>query len=103
MILIAGISTKIKRLDDNPQRCPHCGLSQAYNTRVDHYFNLFFIPVFRVKKGEPFVMCDRCQNTAHQFTRSGDADPHAREHRCKNCGQLSQKEFKYCPFCGKVL
>jgi hypothetical protein len=61
MILIAGVSPKIKVLDQNPRRCPGCGLNQAYSKRTDHYLSLFFIPIFRVKKGEPFIICDRCE------------------------------------------
>jgi hypothetical protein len=49
MIFIAGVSPKIKVLDQNPRRCPVCGLHQAYNKRMDHYLSLFFIPILRVK------------------------------------------------------
>ena len=44
MFLIAGIQPKTRRVNDTPQRCPACGLVQAYATRVDHYLSLFFIP-----------------------------------------------------------
>jgi uncharacterized C2H2 Zn-finger protein len=63
MIFIAGIFPKTKTLDQNPHRCPVCGLHPAYYKRMDHYFSLFFIPILRVKKGEPFIMCDRCERT----------------------------------------
>jgi hypothetical protein len=33
MIFIAGVSPKIKVLDQNPRRCPVCGLNQAYYKR----------------------------------------------------------------------
>jgi hypothetical protein len=103
MILIAGVSPKIKRLDNNPRRCPVCGLAPAYYKRVDHYLSLFFIPILRVKKGEAFIMCDRCEKTVHQFSENHDAGPHAPDGHCRNCGRPSQKDFKYCPFCGKTL
>ena len=47
MIFIAGISPKTKILDQNPRRCPLCGLHQAYYKRMDYYLSLFFIPLFR--------------------------------------------------------
>jgi RNA polymerase subunit RPABC4/transcription elongation factor Spt4 len=103
MILIAGVSPKIKRLDDNPRRCPVCGLAPAYYKRVDHYLSLFFIPILRVKKGEAFIMCDRCEKTVHPLSENHDAGPHAPDRHCRNCGRPSQKDFKYCPFCGKTL
>jgi hypothetical protein len=49
MILIAGVLPKIKVLDQNPRRCPVCGLNQAYSKRTDHYLSLFFIPIFNRK------------------------------------------------------
>ena len=67
MFLIAGVTPKIKVLDNSPMQCPVCGLHQAYYKRVDHYFNLFFIPILRVKKGAPFIMCERCERTVHEF------------------------------------
>jgi len=56
---IAGISPKVKVLDEKPRRCPVCGLHQAYYKRVDHYLSLFFIPIFKVKTGETVIRCDR--------------------------------------------
>ncbi len=61
MFLIAGVQPKTRRVDGNPQRCPACGLTQAFATRVDHYLSLFFIPLIRVKQGEPFLLCEACQ------------------------------------------
>jgi RNA polymerase subunit RPABC4/transcription elongation factor Spt4 len=99
MIFIAGVSPKIKVLDQNPRRCPVCGLNQAYYKRTDHYLSLFFIPIFRIKKGEPFIACDRCEQTAPgpDFTRQ----PHEGANICRSCGKALDKDFKYCPHCGK--
>jgi len=52
MFIIAGVSPKKKILEPHPEQCPSCGVQLAYTVRMDHYFNLFFIPLFRVKKGE---------------------------------------------------
>jgi len=103
MIFIAGVSPKIKVLDQNPRRCPVCGLNQAYSRRTDNYLSLFFIPVFRVKKGEPFIICERCEQTIQgpgpDFNQQQSEDAS----RCRYCGQDVFGDFKFCPYCGKRL
>ena len=103
MFIIAGVSPKIKILDRNPRLCPVCGLVRAYFKRVDHYFNLFFIPVLRVKKGEPFIMCDRCEKTVDAFGKEYNVWSGKPDILCKNCGKSLQKDFNYCPYCGKPI
>lgn len=101
MFLIAGVSPKTKTLDRHPRRCPACGLSQAYYKRIDHYFNLFFIPLIRVKKGEPFLVCERCEQTVNDVDRSYDPIQERQVSTCDQCGQAVEKDFTYCPHCGK--
>ena len=105
MFFIFGISPKTKMLDENPQRCPDCGLHQAYNKRIDHYFQIFFIPVARVKKGEPFVQCERCHRTKNEFSRNREFSPYQEETGllCKYCANPIHKGFYYCPYCGKKV
>lgn len=103
MFLIAGVSPRTKVLDNNPRRCPVCGLSQAYYKRIDHYFNLFFIPIFRVKKGEPFIMCERCERTVHEFKEEYPHWPDKKGMQCNHCGKILEKDFEYCPYCGKHI
>jgi hypothetical protein len=78
-----------------------CGLNQAYTQRVDHYLSLFFIPIFRVKKGEPFIVCDSCEQTGRglrpDYTRPQTGSPRM----CMSCGKALNEDFKYCPQCGK--
>lgn len=101
MFLIAGVSPKIKVLDHTPRICPSCGLAQARLKRADSYFNLFFIPIVRVKKGEPFVICDRCENISAELS-PGYASPLDRvDSKCNNCGEALDRKFQYCPYCGK--
>ena len=103
MIFIAGVSPKIKVLDQNPRRCPICGLHQAHSKRMDYYFSLFFIPLFRVKKGQPFVICDRCEKTSPEFGQDFTR-PHPEDtSSCKYCGKKLDQDFKYCPQCGKKV
>ncbi len=101
MFFIAGISPKIKLLDKNPRRCPLCGMARAYYKRVDHYLSIFFIPVLRVKKGEPFIMCDQCEKTIHELGKDYYSEPGRQNRKCRNCGGVLQRDFKYCPYCGK--
>jgi rubrerythrin len=101
--LIAGVSPKIKVLDHNPRRCPVCGLSQAYYKRIDHYLNLFFIPVFRVKKGDPFIMCERCEKSVHEFETHSSTTPSGLIKTCGKCGKNIEPSFSYCPFCGTAV
>lgn len=103
MIFIGGITPKIKILDEQPVLCPVCGLAQARYKRVDHYINIFFIPVLRVKKGEPFLMCERCERAVQemgpeyeQYLEQGNA-------ACPECGRSLHPEFTYCPHCGKKI
>jgi RNA polymerase subunit RPABC4/transcription elongation factor Spt4 len=72
---------------------------------VDHYFSLFFIPLFRVKKGVPFVACDHCHSL---FDERGMApqEPTAfgrAAWKCADCGRLLEEDFEYCPRCGKKV
>jgi len=103
MFLIAGVSPKIKLLDNNPRRCPVCGLSHAYLKRVDHYFSLFFIPIIRVKKGEPFLICDRCEGQISEFGEDQRGWPGRQNNQCRNCGRKLNKDFSFCPYCGKPV
>jgi predicted RNA-binding Zn-ribbon protein involved in translation (DUF1610 family) len=103
MILIAGVSPKIKVLDQNPRRCPVCGLNQAYFKRTDHYLSLFFIPIFRVKKGAPFIVCERCEQTVHGPGPDFNPQQSKDAGKCTSCGKALDKDFKYCPHCGKRI
>ncbi|MGD2099070.1 MAG: zinc ribbon domain-containing protein [Desulfobacterales bacterium] len=78
-----------------------CGLNQAYYQRIDHYLSLFFIPVFRVKKGEPFSVCDRCAQSGQGFGPDYAQPQTDLRRTCSRCGKVLNADFKYCPHCGK--
>jgi RNA polymerase subunit RPABC4/transcription elongation factor Spt4 len=103
MFIIAGISPKVKVLDGNPRICPSCGLAQAYIKRTDSYFSLFFIPLFRVKKGEPFIVCDRCETVVPDRAAPFRTWQAGSPSRCKSCGKTIDTGFLYCPYCGKQI
>lgn len=101
MFLVAGISPKIKILDNTPRICPICGLAQAYQKRIDHYLSLFFIPLVKVKKGEPFIACNRCEREVHDSESGYNAWSGKHDAKCDNCGRILKDDFMYCPYCGK--
>lgn len=103
MIFIAGVFPKTKVLDQNPRRCPACGLNQAYYKRIDHYLSLFFIPILRVKKGEPFIICERCEKTIHEFGAEFAQRPGSAADMCRYCGKSVDENFTFCPYCGKRI
>ncbi len=95
--LIGGIQPKVRVLDEKPRRCPVCGLHQAYFKRVDHYLSLFFVPLFKVKTGEPFIMCERCEKSVSEFGPELDGQTR----RCRACDKDLPADYKFCPHCGK--
>ncbi len=102
MFLIAGVQPKTKQLDEVPRRCPNCGLNQAYTTRVDHYVSLFFIPLIRVKQGEPFLLCRHCQGPVNEIRTDASKDSDISSTVvCAACKREFDKAFNYCPHCGQ--
>jgi hypothetical protein len=103
MFIIAGISSKTNVLENTPRLCPSCGLARACLKRTDSYFSLFFIPLFRVKKGEPFIFCDRCETVVSDRGAPARTWKDPGLNRCKNCGKALNNEFVFCPYCGNKL
>ncbi len=101
--LVGGVHPKTVTLDDNRRICPACGLAQAYLKRVDHYLNLFFIPLFRVKKGEPVLICERCGAVSRADAAHGSSPVDGGRSRCRWCGEPLEERFNYCPNCGREV
>jgi len=99
---IGGIQPKTVTLDKKPQHCPECGHFDLYLKRTDSYLSLFFIPLFPVKKGIPFMKCKNCGSV---FTREGSRFDSSvtRPNKCPHCGRPLGPDFVYCPYCGKSL
>ncbi|RLC30722.1 MAG: hypothetical protein DRH37_04725 [Deltaproteobacteria bacterium] len=100
---VGGIQPKTIHLDEQPGICPACGLPQARLKRVDHYLSAFFIPIFRVKKGEPFLQCANCgavANTSGEVSQGIRSDS---SRRCPHCGMPRKRDFRFCPYCGKPV
>ena len=101
MIFIGGVQPKTKRLEGAPRTCPSCGTPQLFMKRTDHYISLFFIPIFPISRGKPFLSCDRCGGIFDE--RGGEVGSPLRrgEKRCPGCGERMDPSFTYCPFCGR--
>ena len=99
---IGGITPKTKRIDQQPIRCPQCGLNQAYRTREDHWLHLFFVPVVPVKRGEPFLFCEHCRRPVGT-DRGTASPPRALRAECPACGKPIKENFRFCPHCGQRL
>jgi len=98
--LIGGVQPRKVRLEKQGWHCSTCSSSEVYLTRTDHYLSLFFIPLFPVKKGTPFLMCHDCGTIYDEH-----GEPYHFEARgattCPECGGVLDPAFSFCPYCGR--
>ncbi|MBI4798264.1 MAG: zinc ribbon domain-containing protein [Desulfarculus sp.] len=98
-------------LEGAKRPCPSCGLNTCQQQRQDYYLSLFFIPLFPIRRGEPFWQCTRCgqacggqvQTTApapRPATPRNQETPQPGPAACRFCGGELRQDFKYCPYCG---
>ncbi|HZX11542.1 MAG TPA: zinc ribbon domain-containing protein [Acidobacteriota bacterium] len=99
---IGGIQPKTVKLDKNPRNCPECSHFDLYLKRTDSYLSLFFIPLFPVKKGAPFMKCENCGAVFTQERTRIDSQVVSHQ-KCPHCGRSVGPDFVYCPYCGKPL
>jgi zinc-ribbon family len=104
-LLIGGVQPKVKVLDETPRRCPRCGLNQAHLKRVDHYLSVFFIPIIRVKTGEPMLICNHCERPVSESgpDPSGTQPSQPKAKLCRFCGRDFPGDYLFCPLCGRRL
>lgn len=101
---IGGVQPKTVKLDEQPRMCSSCGLYQARLKRIDHYISLFFLPILRVKKGVPFLMCESCGSVSSESGGEPVISTEGYDNNvCLDCGKPLDSNFQYCPFCGKRL
>ncbi len=100
MIFIAGVSPKTAVIGQAPRLCPVCGLARARMQRIDLWLNLFFIPVLRVKKGDAFLFCDRCDRPVNGMPAGPAAEADATQAGCSACGKSLEEDHRFCPYCG---
>lgn len=99
---IGGVQPKTVTLDETPRMCPACGLYQARLRRVDHYLSLFFIPLFPVKRGRPFLKCQSCGAISDESGQTLYAAEKPGT-QCPYCGREIESSFRFCPYCGRTL
>jgi len=92
---IGGIQPRTVTVDRQPRVCPVCGQRRAYIRRTDHYLSLFFIPLLRVKKGEPFLYCENCSGPV-----DSGREPGIGQDICPACGRRLKSDYRFCPYCG---
>ena len=98
---IGGIQPKTVNVNGQLRTCPSCGLYQARLRRVDHYLSVFFLPIFRVKKGTPFLECQNCGSISHESGKIWFDTQQKAGHVCPYCGKPLEPSYRFCPFCGK--
>ncbi len=98
---IGGVQPKTVRVDRRARLCPHCGHHELYLKRIDHYFSLFFIPLFPVKKGVPFLSCDNCHSVFDEEGKVAGMPFPRGIRKCPYCGRSLEEDFEFCPRCGK--
>jgi len=101
---IGGVQHKTIDLDEKLRICSSCGFYEAHVKRVDHYISIFFLPVLRLKKGLPFLLCKKC---GHLSVESEDAFLRFPGRKfpniCSYCGKNTDPGFNFCPFCDRSL
>jgi hypothetical protein len=101
---IAGVQPKTKTLDPHPHVCHNCGQVRLIKKRTDHYLSLFFIPLFPVKRGKPFLECENCRFVFDEHVKIiGKDGIRSEPAKCPDCGRPVGGDHVYCPYCGKHL
>jgi len=100
---IGGVQPKTVLIDRQARSCPACGHFEIHQKRVDHYLSLFFIPLFPVKRGTAFLICEKCNTIIDEHGYSTGFERPMREQRCPSCGRKVAPDFTFCPYCGKAL
>jgi RNA polymerase subunit RPABC4/transcription elongation factor Spt4 len=101
--LIGGLQPKTILVDKQARSCPACGHFEVFLKRVDHYLSLFFIPVFPVRRGRPFLACENCKAVFDEHGSKMSTEQTPSERRCAHCGRPIDPDFAFCPYCGKAL
>jgi predicted amidophosphoribosyltransferase len=98
---IGGSQPRTVTLDSTDRLCPRCGRPALHLKRTDQYLSLFFIPVFPLKRGEPYLLCDNCGYSSAVPAESGPVSSFPTT--CPHCGRRLDRDFRFCPNCGAPL
>lgn len=102
-VFIGGVQPRTVKLDEPLRSCPACGLVSCRMKRTDQYFSLFFIPLFPVKRGRPFLECDNCGGIFRPDGSPLGVEFLSGSRKCPHCGRPLESRFDYCPYCGHKL
>jgi DNA-directed RNA polymerase subunit RPC12/RpoP len=100
---IGGVAPRTVTLDRNARTCSNCGRLTLYLNRSDHYLSLFFIPLFPVKRGRPFLTCGSCGAVFDERGEPLFKPGYGGGRTCPHCGGRVGPDFVYCPYCGKSV
>lgn len=100
---IGGIQPKTVRVSQPQRSCSECGHFGLTVKRTDQYVSVFFIPLFPVKRGIPFAVCENCSALFDEQGRRIDRGEAGAMKRCPSCGRPVAPDFSYCPYCGKPV
>jgi len=103
MFFIAGVQPRTVRIEKHTQPCSSCEHFDVYLKRVDHYISLFFIPLIRIKRGVPFLVCENCGIQQDQQGSTFGWAETGKPQKCGYCGRSVEPDFSYCPYCGRSL
>jgi len=100
---IGGVQPRTITLARVDRVCTVCAHPEICQKRVDHYVSLFFIPLFPVKRGTPFWICENCNTEYDDFGAPLTAQRLAEKMVCPHCRRPISADYTYCPYCGKIL
>jgi predicted RNA-binding Zn-ribbon protein involved in translation (DUF1610 family) len=102
LFIIAGVGPRNKTVKYLDTPCPNCAAQDVAVKRVDRVFKLFFIPIFRYKKGQQYEICQNCgwqPGDVLMITHRGTMNQ-----CCSSCGtHILSNDYSYCPKCGKHI
>ncbi|MEA2006181.1 MAG: zinc ribbon domain-containing protein [Acidobacteriota bacterium] len=102
-IFIGGIQPKTVNIDKQARNCPACSHFNLHLKRIDQYLSLFFIPLFPVKKGMPFLICENCNSVFSEDGARMDVSHSGGQSLCPKCKIPVNPDFSFCPYCGHSL
>jgi len=100
---IGGIQPKTILVEKQARSCSACGHIELSLKRADHYLSLFFIPLFPVKRGIPFLLCENCHTVFDERGTRLDRAPEGKKKKCPHCGYSMNQDYRFCPYCGNPV
>ncbi|GLC76790.1 hypothetical protein PLESTF_001835500 [Pleodorina starrii] len=107
---VGGVYPKVKVLRSLAERCVNCGSQALREERLDQSLHIFFLPVWTLSKGTPYITCGACGWTSAEGPMPlppPAAPPPRLTPRpggvCPSCYRPVEPDFAFCPSCGCSL